>query len=62
MLMALLVAFGAMQLAWMVAFAVLIFAEKVAPFGEQLAHVTGVALLALGVALLWHPQLITHLV
>lgn len=62
MLMALLVAFGAMQLAWMLVFAVLIFMEKTAPFGEQLARVTGIALLALGVALLVHPQFITHLV
>ena len=62
MLMALLVAFGAMQLAWMVVFAVLILAEKIAPFGEQLARVAGAALFALGVALLVHPALVTHLV
>ena len=62
MLMAVLVAFGAMQLAWMVAFAVLILLEKVAPFGEPLARVTGVALFALGVALLVHPALVIHLI
>ena len=62
MLMALLVAFGAMQLAWMAVFAVLILAEKIAPFGEQLARVAGAALFALGVALLVHPALVTHLV
>lgn len=62
MLMALLVAFGAMQLAWMLIFAVLIFLEKAAPFGERLAVVTGVALLVLGVALLVHPAFVTHLV
>lgn len=62
LLMALLVAFGAMHLAWMLVFAVLILAEKTAPFGEQLARVTGIALLALGVALLARPELITHLV
>lgn len=62
MLMALLVAFGAMQLALMVVFAVLILAEKIAPFGEQLARVAGAALFALGVALLVHPALVTHLV
>ena len=62
MLMALLVAFGAMQLAWMLVFAVLILLEKVAPFGEQLARVTAAMLLALGVVLLVHPALVTRLV
>jgi predicted metal-binding membrane protein len=62
MLMALLVAFGAMQLAWMLVLAVLILSEKAAPFGEQLARVTGAALLVLGVALLVHPAFVTHLV
>ena len=62
MLMALLVAFGAMHLVWMLVFAVLILVEKAAPFGEQFARVTGIALLALGVALLAHPQSITYLV
>jgi predicted metal-binding membrane protein len=62
MLMALLVAFGAMQLAWMLVLAVLILSEKAVPFGEQLARVTGAALLVLGVALLVHPAFVTHLV
>jgi predicted metal-binding membrane protein len=62
MLMALLIAFGAMQLAWMLILAVLIFLEKAAPFGEQLARVTGAVLLVLGVALLVHPAFVTHLV
>jgi predicted metal-binding membrane protein len=62
MLMALLVAFGAMQLAWMVIFAVLILLEKAAPFGEQLARVTGAVLVVLGVALLVHPAFVPHLV
>jgi len=62
MLMALLVAFGAMQLAWMLVLAVLILLEKAAPFGEGLARVTGAALLVLGVALLVHPAFVTHLV
>jgi predicted metal-binding membrane protein len=62
MLMALLVAFGTMQLAWMLVFAVLILLEKAAPFGEQLARVTGAALLVLGVALLVHPAFVTQLV
>jgi predicted metal-binding membrane protein len=62
MLMALLIAFGTMQLAWMLVLALLILLEKAAPFGEQLARVTGVALLALGVALLVHPEFVNHLV
>jgi predicted metal-binding membrane protein len=62
MLMALLVAFGAMQLAWMVIFAVLILLEKDAPFGEQLARVTGVVLLVLGVVLVVNPAFVTRLV
>ena len=41
MLMAVLIAFGTMQLAWMLILAVLILLEKAAPFGEQLARVTG---------------------
>jgi predicted metal-binding membrane protein len=62
MLMALLVAFGAMQLAWMLGLAILILLEKISPFGEQLARVTGAALLVLGVVLLVHPDVVTHLV
>jgi predicted metal-binding membrane protein len=62
MLMALLIALGTMQLVWMLVLAVLIFLEKAAPFGEQLARVTGVALLILGVALLAQPTFVTHLV
>jgi len=62
MLMALLVAFGAMNLAWMLVFAVLILLEKTTPFGEQLAHVTGAVLLILGVALLVRPDFVTHVI
>jgi predicted metal-binding membrane protein len=62
MLMALLIAFGAMQLAWMLFLAVLILLEKTTPFGEQLARVTGAVLLVLGVALLVHPEFVSHLV
>jgi predicted metal-binding membrane protein len=62
LLMALLVAFGAMQLVWMLVFAVLILLEKIAPFGEQIARVTGVVLVAVGIALLVRPDFVTHLV
>jgi predicted metal-binding membrane protein len=61
MLMALLIAFGAMNLAWMLVFAVLILLEKTTPLGEQLARVTGAMLLFLGVALLVRPDFVTHL-
>jgi predicted metal-binding membrane protein len=62
MLMALLIAFGAMHLAWMVILAVLILLEKAAPFGEQLAKVSAVLLVVLGAGLLVHPVFITYLV
>jgi predicted metal-binding membrane protein len=62
MLMALLIAFGAMQLAWMLVFAVLILMEKDAPFGEQLARVTGGLLLVLGAVLVVDPAFVTRLV
>lgn len=61
MLMALLIAFGAMQLVWMLVFAVLILLEKLAPFGEQLARVTGVVLVVVGVALLVRPDFVIYL-
>jgi predicted metal-binding membrane protein len=51
-----------MQLAWMLGLAVLILLEKIAPFGEQLARVTGAALLVLGVVLLVRPEIVTQLV
>ncbi|MGH3676014.1 MAG: DUF2182 domain-containing protein [Mycobacterium sp.] len=62
MLMAVLIAFGTMQLAWMLVFAALILLEKAAPFGEQLARVTGVGLFVLGVVMLAHPEFVTRLV
>ena len=60
--MAVLIAFGTMQLVWMLVLAVLIVLEKIAPFGAQLARVTGAALLVLGVVLLVHPTFVTHLI
>lgn len=62
MLMAVLVAFGTMQLAWMLILAALIVLEKVAPFGELLARASGLVLLGLGVALLAYPAFVTGLV
>lgn len=61
MLMAVLVAFGTMQLAWMVGVALLIFVEKVTPIGEHVARVAGVAFLALGIVLLLHPATVGSL-
>lgn len=62
MLMLLLIAFGTMQLAWMLVLAVVIWLEKVAPFGDQLRRLTAALLVVLGVVLLVHPMFITHLI
>lgn len=62
MLMLVLIAFGTMQLAWMLALAVVIWLEKVAPFGDQLRRLTAVAFVVIGVALLVHPTFVTHLI
>jgi predicted metal-binding membrane protein len=62
MLMLLLIAFGTMQLAWMLALAVVIWLEKVAPFGDQLRRLTAAMLVVLGVVLLVHPAFVTHLI
>lgn len=62
LLMALLVALGAMHLGWMLLLAVLILLEKTAPFGELVARAAGAGLLILGVAVLLHPAFVTHLI
>lgn len=62
MLMLLLIAFGTMQLAWMLALSVVIWLEKTAPFGDQLRRLTAVMLVILGVVLLVHPTFVTHLI
>lgn len=62
MLMVVLIAFGTMQLAWMLALAVVIWLEKVAPFGDWLIRLTAAMLVVLGVALLVHPLFVVHLV
>jgi predicted metal-binding membrane protein len=61
MLMAILVAFGTMQLAWMAGLALLILVEKATPIGERVAVVAGVVFLVLGVALLFQPTNVGHL-
>jgi predicted metal-binding membrane protein len=55
-LMAVLVAFGTMNLAWMAALAALILVEKSAPVGERVAQVAAVAFVGLGVALFVRPE------
>jgi predicted metal-binding membrane protein len=48
-LMAVLFVTGVMNLLWMVALAVFVLVEKVAPYGEQIGIASGVALAAAGV-------------
>ena len=48
-LMVILFALGVMSLVWMVGVAVLIFAQKVAPYGERLSRVLAVAFVAAGI-------------
>jgi predicted metal-binding membrane protein len=62
MLMLVLIAFGTMQLAWMLALAIVIWLEKVAPFGDQLRRLTAALLVVLGIALLAHPTFVAHLI
>jgi predicted metal-binding membrane protein len=61
MLMAVLVAFGTMELAWMAGLALLILVEKVTRVGEQVALAAGVAFLVLGVVLLIDPTTVGNL-
>jgi predicted metal-binding membrane protein len=60
-LMAILVAVGTMNLAWMAALAVLIMIEKNAPAGERAAAVAAVVFAAAGVVLLVRPETLTTL-
>lgn len=60
-LMAVLVAMGTMNLAWMIGLAVLILLEKHAPGGERIALMGAALFVALGVALITHPRLLTGL-
>ena len=62
MLFVLLIAFGTMQLAWMLALSVVIWLERIASFGDRLTRVTAAMFVVLGVALLVHPALVSHLI
>jgi predicted metal-binding membrane protein len=56
-LMAVLVAAGAMGLAWVLLIALVVAAEKLLPRGEWAARITGVVLLALGALVAAQPQI-----
>ena len=60
-LMAVLVALGTMNLAWMAGLALLILVEKNAPFGERVAQLAAIAFFGFGVALLVRPETLTTL-
>ena len=61
-LMLLLIAFGTMQLAWMLVLAIVIWLEKTTSYGDHLRRLTAGILIVLGVALLVHPAFVVHLV
>ena len=54
-LMAILVAAGAMSIAWVVLISLVVFAEKVLPDGWRTARIVGLALIALGIAIAIRP-------
>lgn len=56
-LMAILIAVGVMNIAAMVALAVVILAEKVSPRGEVIARLAGLASIGLAIAIIWLPWL-----
>ena len=60
-LMAVLVAFGTMNLAWMAGLAALILVEKGAPIGERATRLAAVGFVLLGVGLLVRPETLTAL-
>lgn len=62
MLMLVLIAFGTMQLAWMLALSIVIWLEKVTSLGDRLRHLTAAVLIVLGIALLVHPAFVIHLI
>jgi predicted metal-binding membrane protein len=59
--MVVLVAAGAMGLAWVLLITAVVAAEKLLPGGEWMARATGGAFLLLGVAVAWRPDLVTAL-
>ncbi len=61
-LMAVLIALGGMQLLWAVALSLVITAEKLGPAGTALVRGTAVTAGTLGLALLFAPSLLPHLI
>jgi predicted metal-binding membrane protein len=59
--MAILVAMGTMNVAWMAGLALLILAEKNAPSGERIAMAAAAVFIILGTALVVHPSTLTAL-
>jgi predicted metal-binding membrane protein len=59
--MVVLVAAGAMGLAWVLLITAVVAAEKLLPGGEWMARATGVAFLFLGVAVAVRPDLVAAL-
>lgn len=60
-LMAVLVAAGAMGLAWVTVIALVVFAEKLLPGGRTARRLVGASLLVLAVAILLRPEMASHL-
>ena len=56
-LMAVLVAAGSMSIAWVLAIALVVFAEKVLPRGWQTARIVGAVLITLAIAIAARPEL-----
>lgn len=59
--MAVLIALGTMNIAWMLAVAVLILVEKVTPSGRLVSAAAALAMAAFGAALLIQPHLLVHI-
>jgi predicted metal-binding membrane protein len=57
-LMVVLVAAGAMGLAWVTLIAAVVFAEKILPYGDWIARIAGVGLVALGLLVAVQPSLV----
>jgi predicted metal-binding membrane protein len=56
-LMVILVAAGAMNIIWVLIITMVVFAEKILPYGEWAARIAGFILILLGVAVMLHPEL-----
>jgi predicted metal-binding membrane protein len=59
--MAILVALGTMNIAWMLGVAVLIFLEKATPLGRQASVASAAVMVALAAALFMQPHILVHI-